>query len=310
MEIEDRKDVGEEIGDAQKATSVHRVIAAMPVVVSYTAEIGTVRQLHKDGDVFFQWALWDKTPDGRPSRTWSTTRLDPFAVRNEFLAVRTERNALDFLRHNGDFNPLQDGVSWSEFQRWQQLVRIIQDRDGLIATQLYPDTPKSSDHVEVLKMFAGYPHQFFPTKPALLDSDIAEHDADIQYAIRDGERLREQHVRKLENWFVRPPTEIFWFPKMLTGAQKQRMTRGAVVPEFLALKEDLVPHLLIHAATALTAIAATLYADRVALIGSKVCPGCEKRFELEGPKDPRTYCKATCRETKKKARSRGRKRLQ
>ena len=77
----------------------------MPVVVRYEAHLSLVKRSVSNGAVSFRMRTIEKDQEERRTEVYSQELLDPWQVWKEFTAVRTEREALDFLRHNGDLTP-------------------------------------------------------------------------------------------------------------------------------------------------------------------------------------------------------------
>jgi hypothetical protein len=108
--------------DAERATATlvstgPLTISAMPIVVSYFATIPRVRQVTRSGELVFVTTRWvDGTETAEES--WEEALRDAYRVRDEFLKVSTEREALDFLRETGEFLPSGDPISWLHFKRW------------------------------------------------------------------------------------------------------------------------------------------------------------------------------------------------
>ena len=75
----------------------------MPIVVSYPATIARVQQVARAGEVVFVTTRWLK---GRMAVSCEQTTLNAYAVRDEFLSVTTEREALNFVREQVNFYPL------------------------------------------------------------------------------------------------------------------------------------------------------------------------------------------------------------
>ena len=105
-------------------------IEAMPIVVSYPATIARVQQVARAGEVVFVTTRWLK---GRMAVSCEQTTLNAYAVRDEFLSVTTEREALNFVRATGEFLPLGDEISWPIFQLWQRLAKFVHERATLSA---------------------------------------------------------------------------------------------------------------------------------------------------------------------------------
>lgn len=303
MENEAAKEQAVAIGRARSLATVQRTITSMPIVLSYVAHIEAVQAREIQGETTFFGRHAKENADGAVAHHWDEEQRDPHQVRAEFEQIRTQRQALDFLRHNGDFSPLENYFSWSTFQRWQRFIAIVRDPATMAEAFLHPSA--SADVKDVMKALAGYPHNFFPPIPAPASAEEEQiRKAGLGEAVRRGVLARQEAQEKLERWFIKPPLEIFWQPRITDEAVLLRLSAGGAVPELVLSQEEIEPVLLIRANHILTAIAASIYADRVSETRFRICPICSVRFEISGPTDKRLFDTPRCRETAKKRRDR------
>jgi hypothetical protein len=114
--------------DWEAIKSRARMLPAMPIVVWYISSGATVRCERQGRDSLFRFY---STHPGQPDQ------IDAYALREAFLKVRTPDEALDFLTRTGYFMdipekesgrialPIHKELTWSDFRKWQQLVRRI-----------------------------------------------------------------------------------------------------------------------------------------------------------------------------------------
>jgi hypothetical protein len=83
--------------------------------------------------IFRQQLIVSKRDDGRPTQNVTPRReINAGALTEAFLKVETPDDALNFFNQSGRFRYTRDKsdwlesiVTWSEFQRWQELVTIV-----------------------------------------------------------------------------------------------------------------------------------------------------------------------------------------
>jgi hypothetical protein len=105
-----------------------RTLPAMPIVVKYVSNGARISyELHGRDFLYRFYSAQAKS---------QANFFDAYALREEFLGVRTSTEALDFLACTGYFLNLQDEeefadvptketLTWSDFRKWQELVRRI-----------------------------------------------------------------------------------------------------------------------------------------------------------------------------------------
>ncbi len=300
----------------------------MEIVVHYRATIPRVQQFTRAGQTVFVTTRWVEGKEGTEQR-WDEKPLDAFSVREEFLKVKTERQALDFLRNTGEFLPHGDDLSWSDFQLWQRYAELVLEREKLskvhkavMANQPTDDLDPNGEINQMLLMLTGlYDHTYFggssrPLSPEELENvrhaaevmsetpqQAADDYQDMLADIRSGAALIRQSQRELEHWFYAPPRQAYsieFIPEKLDAELRQNMQRGGALLDYLHPHESLTPILLIKADCALKAIAATIYADRIAGIRFRECPGCKTLFKI-GSQKAKKYCDDDrCKARKKK----------
>jgi predicted nucleic acid-binding Zn ribbon protein len=312
-------------------STTSRVVSAMPVVVDYPATLHSIRQVDKAEGVSFVTNLWTKGSD-HTEQNWKVEHLDAYKIRDEFLKVTTPRQALDFLRETGSFLPDGADVSWIDFRRWQRFAETAIEHTKLVefmeASFSQKPTEKldpSGELKQISLMLTGiYPHSYFgDSKQSLSTEDSAKlrrsveitsenlREAERNYreileSIEKGQAHTRDRQRTLETWFYEPPDfaySIKFIPKNPDEKLFRNIRRGGALVDYLHPREDLAPILVIKPACTCEAIAAAIYADRLAGVQSEKCPGCGHRFEVGSQKN-KTYCSDKCRERLKKRRRR------
>jgi len=295
------------------------VISAMPVIVNYLARVAgyTVRMRGKD-HVFVFSQKAEANPGEYEREEWEDKLLDAYQVRSEFERIKKPMEALEFLALVGRFSPLSDEISWSEFEKWQRLVRLIREREPL--ARALKVGKKSGEEMQALAAMGGiYDSLFFDeenevSRPA---SETAALDAAAIQAIGRGRALEREQRRLLRSWFGRPPSEAIKIElrPIETGRRaikaanlRERnpiveMREGGVMWEFLLPPDQLQPVLLVESRFAIQAIASTLYADRISGVRFKKCEGCGVLFRL-GKIWWQKYHDERCEDAAKKRRDR------
>jgi hypothetical protein len=318
-----------------------RIISPMPIVVSYQAKIPRVRQVSTQaGEIVFQTTssrfmdeIFRDAMDGKTQvgvlQGWIDRIRDAYTVRDEFLKVTTEREALDFLRENGEFLPYDQQISWVNFKRWQRYAELVyRERDKLSAahTAIFAtgETDPTGELDQVLRMLAGYPHTYFgdpppPPTPQELDSprrackvtsetprQAAEHYQKALAQMNEGAAIAHQRQQELECWFYAPPPSAYsvqFIPKERDAELERNMQRGGVLFDYFMDQDKVRPVLVIYPRCALEAIAAAIYAERVASVRVGICESCGKLFEIEDHNEKR-FCDRLCQDRKKKQKKR------
>jgi hypothetical protein len=103
-----------------------RALSVMPIDVHYVAHVGQV-QLVKRADEFVFTICHTVRDDVSKEQWWEEVLQDAFAIRDNFLKIKTPSEALDFLSQTGQFSPLHFNLTWSEFQRWRRFAWTLED---------------------------------------------------------------------------------------------------------------------------------------------------------------------------------------
>lgn len=107
------------------------MLPAMPISVRYDPMQVVVSFERQGDDVLFRFRV------ATPGHGYVENLIDAYKLRETFLDVRTPGEAFDFLNFTGHFQHLREReeeqvhetLTWSDFQRWQEIVRILL-RDG------------------------------------------------------------------------------------------------------------------------------------------------------------------------------------
>jgi hypothetical protein len=114
-----------------------RFLPAMPIRVIYHPCDEVVSFERQGEEIVFRF----RASDLQRWESWAT--FDAFALRETFLAIKTPGEALDLLNISGFFHygreetPTEgprSTLTWSQFQRWQELVRLILT-DGFLSLE-------------------------------------------------------------------------------------------------------------------------------------------------------------------------------
>lgn len=284
--------------DALRNVPPERAISAMPVIVPYVAMVGRVEHYKRGEEHYFN--ITRALEDGRAGEEWEEKPLNAHAVRDEFLTVKDWSGAYDFLCTTGIFSPLNDTITWSDFQRWQVFSELVLEH-GELALAMQENR---WDGVlgEALKALTGiYPSSFFRVKNELVSTEADERlerekreHPEIVPGLQEGERIGELRRRELYAWFRRPPgrdCSIEWFPKRMehTDEVLPKLNIGGAMIEFLLPRDALRPALVIHPSYTLQAIAASIYADHNNGIDFRTCDFCRRLFPI-GAQKGKKFC--------------------
>lgn len=111
--------------------AVERVLPAMPIWVEHVSGALDYRLERKRGEYYFIICL----PDNSRSLMYTHSFCEGFKMRDDFEQIKTPEDALKFLNQVGIFRytqrwpKRQSMISWGEFQGWQEVVRRIRLRD-------------------------------------------------------------------------------------------------------------------------------------------------------------------------------------
>lgn len=284
--------------DAMRNLPPERAISAMPVIVPYMAIVGRVEHYKRGEEHCFR--ITRTVAGHEPDEIWEEKPLNAHAVRDEFLNVKDWSGAYDFLTTTGIFSPLDDTITWSEFQRWQRFTRLVLEHEPLASAMQRGDT--SGEHWEVLKALTGdYASSFFDVNREPVSSKEAEwmereklRHPEIVPMILEGQQHQEKERRKLWTWFQGPPGKfcsIEWIPKRKEDADAvlPLLRKGGAMIEFLLPRKSLRPAFVIHPWTTLHAIAAAIYADYSNGVEYRTCQFCNRLFPV-GRQKSKKFC--------------------
>jgi hypothetical protein len=304
-----------------------RCIESMPIEVYYPARIVRVLKAFREGETVFIATRWLQGHEGQVEGCEQES-LDAYAIRDEFFNVKTERQALDFLRATGGFLPYRDEISWQTFRLWQRLAELVRERDTLAVAHretmlARPPHPKA-ELDQVLRLLTGiYPHEYFGPPHVVPESTLemlrraaqvsGEKPERALDSLREGEKWGRERQRELESWFDAPPPEAYsieFFPREHDPARLSQLNHGGALMGLLFSPEELRPILVIRPRCTLEAIAAAIYAERIAGVRAGKCEGCGEWFEIGSQKnkaycdDPRCKAKVKKRNQRNNARER------
>lgn len=285
--------------DAFQNVPIERAISAREVVVWHVAIVGRVEH-SKRGDEHVFRVTCDFSDD-RIGEKWEEKPLNAYAVRDEFLKVKDWSGAFEFLSSTGRFSPVGDTITWSEFQRWQRFVYLVQEHNEL--AQAMQDGRRVGEHAEVLKALSGdYPSSFFDSSPQPESAEETKLRADpkIGPMIQEGINHHAREVRELLKWFREPPRAACsnqWVPKLNEDALRirRKLQAGGVMIEFLLHQSALRPVLLITPSCTLQAIAAAIYGDRINGVEYRTCEACHALFPLGAHKEKKFCDREVCK---------------
>jgi hypothetical protein len=277
--------------DARPDAEPTRSISAMPIHIQYIAKIGQVSLSKLGADSYFNLSFAYQDEEGRPGERWDERPWDAYALRTAFEAVTTETQALDFLAGSGHFF-LDWELSWNDFQTWQQFLKIVRQESRLraVMSTLMSDEhgkaafQRGGEEVEVLKALGRYPTNFFQAKS----------------------QRHERDIKDLCQWFYKPlgaALSVEWSPLKDEPSLFSKLEKGGALIQFFRDSYRMRPVLCITARCALQAIAATVYADRIAGVKYGKCEACGRLFEIVSSQS-RKYCDDTCKDTARQRRRR------
>lgn len=291
-----------------------RALSAMPVLVHCSAYAGKVDHFKKGEEHCFRNEEAFNFLPGREAS--KVMRLNPYAVRDEFLGVSNWSGAYDFLCSTGQFWTWSETITWSDFQRWQRFARAVQERSHLV--DAIRSGTVDDEQSEIMQALMGfYPRSFnFVPEPIFTHTDPItgkkQEETLRELRIRRSqdqqraaiERLfdSDRHKRIIEvfTWFRRPPGDacsIEWLPKTKADADSippdiktDRLTFDLLLP-----REALRPVLVIYTFTTLHAVAAAIFADYCNGIEYRTCEFCKRLFALGRQKAKRFCNKEKCK---------------
>jgi hypothetical protein len=287
----------------------------MPVVVQYVATIGEVSLNKRDGNYLF--TIQPSLSDGKGTEHCEEVRQNAFAIRDEFLRLKTPSEAFDFLSKTGQFSPVHYTLSWIELQKWQRFAHLVQEHAQL--ARAMDQGLLTGECAEVLKALTGiYDSSFFDLPESETDlsdrlwfEEQVKRNPELTGFAEEGKRKNAERRRQLWKWFRRPAGKacsIEWIPKNPQpndGELFRKLQVGGTMIEFLLPREELRPVFLIRPAYMLEAIAASIFADRANGIEYRSCECCLELFPLGSHKNKlycnQERCKNTAHQRRKRA---------
>lgn len=321
--IDDFNDATERVTERDRMATVmdaflnlprERALSAMPVLVHCSANAGRVDHFKKGEEHCFRN---EEAFNFLPRREASKLkRLNPYAVRDEFLAVSNWSGAYDFLCSTGTFWTWSNTITWSDFQRWQRFARAVQERSRLV--DAIRNGVVDDEQSEIMQALAGtYPQSFnFVPEPIFTYTDPItgkqqeETLRELRYRrSQDPQRAAierlfdlDRHKRVVEvfTWFRRPPGDacsIEWLPKTKVDADSipRNLNAKQLTFDLLLRRDALRPVLVISTFTTLHAIAAAIFADYCNGIEYRTCEFCNRLFALGRQKAKRFCNKEKCK---------------
>jgi hypothetical protein len=285
--------------DAFQSAPAERTVSSMEVVIWYVAIVGWVKHSKRGEEHVFR--ITREFKDGSRGEEWQEKVLNAYALRDEFLRVKDWSGALEFLGSTGDFSPLSDTITWTEFQRWQRFAHLVQEHDELAAEM--QSNQCSGELGEVLKALTGiYSSSFFDV-PKTPESELEakwRKDPEISSMIQRGIAHQERMLQDLCASFREPAADAYsiqWIPRDEKNrkAVLKKLNLGGAMIEFLLPQNALKPVLLIRPSNTLQAIAAAIYGDRINGVEYRACEMCKALFKLGAHKEKKYCDRETCK---------------
>jgi hypothetical protein len=194
--------------------------------------------------------------------------LDPFAVRNEFVAVNDVPSALRFLSQAGTFWPFHY-ILWSQFQEWQRFFYWLR--------QPYETAIQSPEGARVWQAAQSGKDQFFTQVQPYSPEEMQEIGHEELRKMEVAGRQSLFHLRRFALWPGRASSYCVSIEWHEVGDE----TFKRCPPTKSFKGRDQKPFLNIEAHNVIEAIAATIYADRSDGIAYEACKHCRKLFTVE-----------------------------
>lgn len=112
-----------------------RALPALPLTIEYERNYAVVSAVRVNGDFVFQFRHPTMGEFREFPNKVGRRPIDPFTLRDQFLAVRTPDEALEVLDHGGYFRRLYDTdgepsqrskeLTWTDLRAWQGLLRFL-----------------------------------------------------------------------------------------------------------------------------------------------------------------------------------------
>jgi hypothetical protein len=286
-------------------------ISAVLIDIDYSVRLPEIASMQKEDDFVFitsyRYPLWgegwvDQRAVDSGVIIEEPIRLDPFAVRDAFVEVKSEAQALRFLTNAGPFWHAGSYLTWKQFQEWQEFVELIRLDNFL------KKVSEDKRAEEAMLALAGRSIKFFRA-PDVAEPEIEPRPPKSKLERRMMERMlkdfeesgafvasitrKQAQHEGLPKWFLKPPDHAFtieWrVPKVEQNVSVRNVKRG-LAPELSVAEYGLAPSLRIEARTVLEAIAATVYVDRCAGVRYVKCDFCGRIFKRES-EHGRKYCR-------------------
>jgi hypothetical protein len=236
-----------------------RALPALPLTIEYERDYAVVSAVRVNGDFVFQFRQPTEGEFREFPNKVGRRPIDPFTLRDQFLAVRTPDEALELLDHGGYFRRLYDTdgkpsqrskeLTWTDLRAWQGLLRFLSTNAPM------RDVP--IDRSEWSGAYQDLIEEEFP--PPLVD--IAKH-------LRDYEAC----------WtFGRPENLSIW--SRAKSPSDPRPTLSATITIYSCLE----------------AMLAGIYVDRLVGVKLELCSlgDCQNLYEVTS-QHQRRYCSQAC----------------
>jgi len=194
--------------------------------------------------------------------------LDPFAVRDAFVAVKDIPSALRFLSEAGIFWRFEV-ILWSQFQEWQQFFYWLR--------QSYEKAIRSPEGARAWRTADGWKNEFFTELPRFPPEAELEIGPKAMHKIEVADRQRLLDLRR----FALRPHRAAGDCVSIQWHQVDDKTFKLCPPIKRFKGKDQKPFLSIEAHDVVEAIAATIYADRCDGLEYDACKKCGKLFKVQ-----------------------------
>jgi Family of unknown function (DUF6076) len=288
-----------------------RSISAVLIDINYSVRLPEIASMQMEDEFVFitsyRYPLWGEGWVNQRAIDSGVVieepiRLDPFTVRDAFVEVKSEAEALRFLTNVGPFWHAGSYLTWKQFQEWQEFVDLIRQDDFI------KKVSEDKRAEEAMLALTGRSIKFFCAP------DIAEPAPEpkppksklermmMERVLRDFERSgdvgvsitrKELEREGLPKWFLKPPDHAFTIEWHVPKAEDNLSVRSAkreLLPELSVAEFGLAPFLRIEVRTVLEAIAATVFVDRCAGVRYVKCEFCGRVFKRESEHGQK-YCR-------------------
>lgn len=253
-----------------------RTIQALPIRIDYQSPRNE-HFLRQRGD---DWLLCSSELEGRRNseKMHETTNLDPYAVRDEFETIESEKEAVRFMCESGRFWPFHN-VLWSQFREWQTFFRWL---------RMEPvEAKKELEGKKAWDTAAGLGNSFFAQPDAEFTRSRFSTEAIEDYGPEQWReiQIKDRHTLFFLRRFALQPerpgegnrVSINWYDPSDEHSPEDWKARRKATKKG-ALFE---PFLHVEALNVLEAVAATIFADRANGTRFGKCKHCGKLFKIE-----------------------------